>query len=195
MALILYQQEDTNGTFDVGCSSRSAGLTTGCDQANAGGSAGSSATTVDPDNLGSLLACYDYQCGKPGAAASWDLGDWVVRINFSAGDAGTTLEEIHICDWLSGTGFTTIRSDTGAARGISTTAGQQNITLNQGSAHSPQSAADSQPFIVLVLSNADPHGGSSVAITPSLIIDTPIDDGAAGGSAHYYNKLLGYRAA
>ena len=181
MALIIFAQTDPDGTFNVGCSSRSAGITTQADLCPVVGSAGSAATTIDPDNNGTLLACYNFECGKPGASATWDAGDWVVRVNFTAGDAGTTLEEIHICDWLSGTGYTTVRSDTGAARGISTTAGQQDITLNQGSAHTPQSAADSQPVIVLVFTNTDDHGGSSANITPSALIDTPIDDGAAGG--------------
>lgn len=181
MALINFQQEDTDGTFNVGCSGRSAGITTGSDQANAGGSAGSAATTVDPDNNGTLLACYAYQCGKPGASASWDSGSWVVRINFSAGDPGTTLEEVHACDWLSGTGYTTISTTGGTGLGLATNAGQQNVTLTQGAGHSPQSAADSQPFIILVFTNVDDHGGSSIAVTPSLVIDSPIDDGAAAG--------------
>ena len=185
MALINFQQIDTDGTFNVACSARSAGLTTAADQATAGGSAGSTPTTVDPDNNGTNLACYAYQCGKPGASATWDAGTWVVRINFSTGDAGTTLEEVHVCDWLSGTGYTDVDTDTSAtALAQATNGGAVTVNVTQSGAHTPQSAADSQPYIVLVFSNTDPHGATSVDITPSLVIDSPIDDGAAAGGGY-----------
>lgn len=195
MALIIYQNIDTAATFNVGCSSRSAGLTTDGNLAVVVGVDGVLANTMDPDNQAGLRACYVIECPKPGATASWDSGDWVVRVNLTAGDAGTLLEEIHICDWLSGTGYTTVSTTGGTSLGLATNAGQQIVTLTQGSAHTPQSAADSQPVIVLVLENTDAHGASTADITPAGLLDSPIDDGVAGGSAHYYNKLLGYRAA
>lgn len=195
MALIDFQQEDTAATHAAGCSARSDGVTTAGRQANSGGSAGSTPVTVDPDNLGSLLACATFLCSKPGAAASWDAGTWVVRINFSSGDAGTTLEEVHVCD---NNGGTIVDIDVGGGGtqatglGVSTSAGAQTVNVTQNNGHTPQSAADSQPHIVLVFSSVDEHGATSIDITPSLVIDSPVDDGAAAGTPYYYNQLLGY---
>lgn len=192
MATIDFVQVDTSATFDVGCSGRSAGLTTAARQANSGGSAGSTPVTVDPDNNGTTLACFAFLLGKPGVA-SWAAGDWTIPINFSVGDAGTTLAEVHVCDYNGGT-IVDVDTDT-SLTGLSdaTTGGTVTKTVSQGSAHTPQSTADSQPFIVIVLTNTDNHGATSVDITPNQTINSPIDDGAAGGGAplfvHHMNQM------
>lgn len=180
MALISFNETDTSDTFDVGCSGEAAGASTAARQAADGGTLGSIEVSADPGN-NVTRSCFAFVCGAPGASASWDAGTWVVRINHSSMDGGTQLVAVYVCDFLSGTGFTSIASNTspGHTRGA---AGVLTVNVSQGSPHTPQGAA-SQPFIVLVYNNNDQHGASGLGITPDQAIDTPIDDGAAAGIA------------
>lgn len=189
MALITYTLTDTTATFDVGCSGRSAGITTNGVQANDGGTQGAGSSEGDPGNNGTNLACVSVLCGPAPGVATWADGTWSWTIPFPSSDPGTTLEEVHLCDWDGATTYTTIASTTGIAHG--TASGSYAWSQAQGGDHTPQSEANSQPFIVLVFSNTDDHGGSAIAVGHTTSISSPIDDGAVAGSTHIYLPLLG----
>lgn len=179
-----YTQTDTSATFNVGCSGRSAGLTTAARTAEVGGTAGSSEVTVDPNNNGTTLACFAFDvpvADAPGLS-SWDSGTWNVTINFTTGDAGTTLEEVHICDNNGGTYSSVAGGTSETAIGYATTSGSTTRNISQGSNHTPQSEANSRPFVVIVLSNTDDHGAASVGITPSATIVAPYTVGGGADS-------------
>lgn len=173
MAVINFQQTDTAGFFNVGCSGVGAGVTIANLRALVGGSAGTVAITADPDK-NTTAACFNYDCGAPGVA-SWAAGDYIIPINFTTGDAGTTLNAVYVCDFDGASSYVTVASLTGLSD--VSTGGVVTKTVTRGTAYTPQSQANSRPFIVIVLNNADTHGGSLVQITPSEIIQTPIDDG------------------
>lgn len=195
MGLITFNQTDTSDTFAVGCSGQSAGVTTDARQAIDGGTLGSGASgfTIDPDN-NVTRACFAWVCGKPGVA-SWATGDWVIRLDFASGDAGTTVSELHVCDNNAGT-IIDVDTDTSATGlSLSTTTmpgpGYHEVTINQGGAHTPQSTADSQPMIIVVLTNSDPHGATSVDLSSNQTIASPIDNGV--GSAPIPCSSFQYR--
>lgn len=177
MALINFVETDTSATFNVGCSGQTAGATTDGRQANSGGSAGVTEVSVDPGN-NVTRACFVFLCSKPGASASWNSGTWTIPVNHTTMDGGTQLTRVDVCDFLSGTGYTSIANTTspGHTRGNT---GVLNVSVTQGSNHTPQDATDSQPFIVLTYNNNDAHGASGLGITPSETINSPIDDGGA----------------
>lgn len=195
MALIDFVQTDTSATFNVGCSGATAGIGTAGRQANAGGAAGVTEFSCDPDSglSDALRACGVYLCSKPGASASWDAGDWTIPINITTCDGGTILREVYVCDFLSGTGYSPIvsTSSPGHTRG---TTGVVTVTINQGSSWTPQDATDSQPYIVLVWSNNDAHGASAAGVTPNQTINSPIDDGAAAGGSVKMEPMGIYRS-
>ena len=161
-----FQQVDTAATFDVACSGATAGVTTAARGATRGGTAGTVNVTVDTDN-NVTRAIFAYDLAAPGAAI-WKSGTWVVRINIISQDAGTTLEEVHICDNNGGT-FVDVDSAGGGTQVTGLADGNTGvITVNvtQTNNHTPQSVASSRPYIVLVFANADPHGTSSTDIRP-----------------------------
>jgi len=169
---VTYQQTDTTATFNVGCSARSAGVQNASRQAIVGGTAGTTEQSVNPDNQGGLRACFNFDVpvGDAPNIATWTDGNWQVTINFTSGDPGTFLKEVHVCD-NNGGSYTTVCSETGLT--VATTAGSTTRTIAQGGDHSPQAQSTSRPFIVIVLENTDPHGGSACGITPSSTVVAP----------------------
>lgn len=179
MALIDYQQTDTAATFNIGCSGQTAGVTTDARQMTVGGTAGVTGQSCDPGN-NVTRACVAIDGTAPGASASWNAGNWTIRINHTTMDGGTSLTRIDVCDF-NGTSYTTVVSDTAPGHSPGAT-GVFTRVINQPSSHTPQSASLSRPFIVFTYTNTDPHGASGFTYVPSEIINTPIDDGAAATS-------------
>lgn len=171
-------QTDTSATFNVGCSTRSAGSTTAGRQAISGGTAGATEVTIDPglDTEASQRAVMIFESGAPNVA-EWADGTWTVPVNITTCDAGTILREVWICDNNGGT-FSTVGSNTspGHTRGAT---GVVTVNIVNPGLHTPQSQANSTVFIVLVFSNNDPHGQSSAGVTPNQTINTPIVVGGA----------------
>ena len=181
MAAVSYVQTDTAGTFNVGCSGAGAGATTAARTAVIGGSAGASEVSLDPGNQ-TTTAVFDFICGAPGSSATWAAGSWSIPLVLPTMDGGTIITAVHVCDWLPGTGYTSIASNTspGHTRGATHSPTPLTVTVTQGSSHTPQSASLSQPVIIIVANNNDDHGGSGFGLTPSQTITTPIDSPAGG---------------
>ena len=165
-------QTDTGATFNVGCSGQTAGASTAARSMVEGGSAGSSEVSVDPGN-NVTRAVFAFVSGKPGVG-TWQAGDYVIPINISTCDGGTQLTRVDVCDFLAGTGYVSVASNTspGHTRGNT---GVLSVTVNRGSDYTPQDATDSQLFVVLTFNNNDAHGASGVGITPSETVTTPIE--------------------
>jgi hypothetical protein len=180
LALIDFIQTDTSRTYNAGCSGFGDGVTTGGRRGEPGGTPGTGEVTVDPDNAAGPstptdAACFVWDCDAPGSGASWDSGTWTIPIDFTTGDAGTTLRAVYVCDFDGTSTYQTITSETGLS--VATTAGLTTRNITQSTGWTPQSAANSRPFIVVVLRSADQHGGSSVGITMGRTINSPVDDG------------------
>lgn len=179
MALISYEEDNAGGTFNVGCSGLSAGSTTTYNSMDVVGTAPVAGPNGAP-NHNATEACHVIESQTaPGASASWDSGDWVINMNHQTMDAGTQLTRIDICDNNGGT-FTNVVSNYDATGDHSRgSTGALTITINQGSSHSPQSAANSVPYIVFTYNTNEAHGGHAYAWTTAYTVDTPIDDGVA----------------
>jgi len=177
LALINYNQQDDSATFNVGCSGASAGATT-LGRAMDATALGIGTATTDPD-VGVTAACLIFDAPAPGASASWDDGDWVIRVNITTCDSGTILNAIHVCDF-DGTSYTTVTSQVSAFGHTRGGTGVITATIAQGGAHTPQSATLSRPFIVIIFENNDAHGNGNVTVTTNQIVDSPIDDGVGG---------------
>ena len=149
-----YVQVDSSPTFDVGCSGVAAGPTTRGFSAVVGVPPGSNPITIDTGN-NVTRAVLNFHCGAlaPPGVASWAAGNYVIPINFSTGDAGTTVAAVYVCDY-DGTNYQTVASSTG--RSDATTGGVVTVTINRATAYTPLSQANSRPFIVVVLTNATP---------------------------------------
>lgn len=186
MAVFLFQQEDggADSGFNVACSGGTGAGTTSDHQMLRAGTAGTTEVNPDPGN-GLTRVCMAFQSdttlpepnvttwqGGVGAA-----GNYVVRLNVTSARSGMNWDETWICERTSGGVYNTVASLTGQTQAMD--AGTQIQTVNRGSDFSP-AAADSTVYIVCVFTGPA-HGGSSVGITPSLVIDTPIDDGLGGG--------------
>lgn len=166
-----YYQTDTSATFNVGCSGATGGTTTDARTCStASGDVGASAYTVNTGN-NVTRAVFAWELPKPGTS-SWEDGTWSIPINFTTGDAGTTLNAVYVCD-KNGGSYSTVCSETGLS--VASTSGLTTRSIPQGGAWTPQSSTDSQPFIVVVLTNTDTHGGSSVAITSNQTISAPLN--------------------
>lgn len=187
MAVFLFQQEDTaaDSGFNIACSGGTAGSVTSNHQMLSGGTAGSTEVQPDPGN-GVTRVCMAFQSDtalpEPNVT-TWQAGDYVVRLNVTTARAGTLWDETYICERTSGGVFNTVASLTG--QGTAMAAGTQTHTVNRATDFSPL-AANSTVYVVIVLTGPA-HGGSDVGVTPSLVIDTPIDDGV---SATGWNHLL-----
>ena len=177
---VTYQQTDTSATFNVGCSGALAGATTAAREAQDGGTAGSTEVTVDPGNLVTGRACFDYvvPSGDAPGISNWTDGTWNITVNFTTGDAGTSLHAVHVCDY-DGSTYASVCSETSI--GWPTTSGSTTRNIAQGGDYSPQNSSTSRPFIVIRLSNTDSHGSSACGITPDGTIVAPYTVG--GGAA------------
>lgn len=187
MAVFLLQQQNVvaDSGFNVGCSGATAEASPDARQILRGGSAGSIEITIDPGN-GLTRACLAFQSDtgipEPGVT-TWQAGDYVVRLNVTTARSGMIWEETYICERTSGAVFNTVASLTGQTTTMD--AGTQTHTVNRGTDFSPLDA-NSTLYIVMVFTGPA-HGGSNAGVTPSLVVDTPIDDGV---SASGWNHLL-----
>lgn len=180
MAAITYAQTDTTATYNAGCSGATDGATTLARIAT-GSTPGSGTAQVAPGigNSDALRGCFDWDCTAAPGVATWAQGFYTVPVNITACDADTILREVYICDFDGTSTYVEVTSTTspGHTRGAT---GVVNVsverTAGQGD-YTPQSEANSRVFVVLVFSNNQPHGGSSVTITNNQTITTPIDDG------------------
>lgn len=166
---ISYAQTGTSATFNIGCSGQTAGATTAGRLATVGGSAGG-AVTVDP-GLGTTAAIFIFECDIANQVGDWLTGDYVCPVNISTCDAGTQFTRADLCDY-DGSSFATVVGNidmsTLHTRGNT---GVVTVTANIGSPYTPQ-GANSRLFWVLTFNNNDPHGQSSVDITPDQTITT-----------------------
>lgn len=195
MATFSYVQTDTSRTFDVGCSGAGAGASTAGRQGTEGGTAGVTEVSVDPGNWSDpahngIKASFVFDCPTPPNVASWAAGNYVIPVNHTTMDGGTNLQEVYVCDYdgstfqtvvsgVQGTDFTHAPGGTGVVT----------VTLNRGSAYTPQTQSTSRVFIVLVYQNTDQHGGSGLGITPNQTITTPIVKPAAALLAKSRRRL------
>lgn len=186
MAVFLFQQEDTvaDSGFNIGCSGATAEASPDAQQMLRSGTAGSTEITIDPGN-GLTRACLAFQSDttlpEPNVT-TWQAGDYVVRLNVTTARSGMIWEETYICERTSGATFNTVASLVGQTTTMD--AGTQTHTVNRASDFT--AAANSTVYIVMVFTGPA-HGGSNAGVTPSLVIDTPIDDGI---SATGWNHLL-----
>lgn len=177
MAVFLLQQEDTaaDSGFVTTCSGVAAGSVTSDHQMIRSGTAGSTEVLPDPDNTSSSVLVFQSDITLPEPnVTTWDAGDYVIRLNVTTGRAATLWAASYICERTSGGAYNAVASLTGQTTAMG--AGTQTMTVNRATDYS--AAASSTVYIVLVFTGAA-HGGTDVGITPSLIIDTPIDDGIA----------------
>lgn len=204
MALISYQQTDTLPAFvyNAGCSGASTGASTSSADIDEAGTAGSTEDSCDPgNNTTAGVYAYALPPSEAPGVATWASGDWVVRIDNTTMDAGTQITEVWVCDRdTDGTPdtYTTVVSTTSPGHVRGETSADQGgplvVTMNQASDHTPQSQTASVPFILVIANNNNAHGASDLGITPSQIIDTPIDDGLGAGDPEANligGKLLG----
>lgn len=185
MAVFLLQQEDTaaDSGFVTTCSGVAAGSVTSDHQMLRGGTAGSTEVLPDPDNTTSSVLVFQSDTSLPEPnVTTWDAGDYVIRLNVTTGRTATQWVATYICERTSGGTYNAVASLTGQTTAM--TAGTQTMTVNRATNYT--AAATSTIYIVCVF-QGPAHGGSDVGITPSLVIDTPIDDGVA---ATGWNMLL-----
>lgn len=191
MAVYLLQQEDTaaDSGFVTTCSGVAAGSVTSDHQMIRGGTAGTTEVSPDPDNTTSSILAFQSDTSLPEPnVTTWDAGDYVIRLNVTTARIGTVWAATYICERTSGGAYNAVASLTGQSIGMD--AGTQTMTVNRATNYA--AAATSTIYIVCVFTGPA-HGGSDVGITPSLVIDTPIDDGVAGGGIpvfdHHYKQL------
>lgn len=181
MALIDLQETD-NGTglcainaFCSGNSNNAAG--TSRREATQGGTAGSGADSVTMDNNAADLNTVWFECVIP-SGASWDAGDWTTRINITTGNHQLTLDEIHICRVNSScVSQASIGSSVGIGQNISSA--QVYTFVISGAAQSP--SAGDLVHIIYAFDNGQ-NMPQAFTFSPSEIINTPFDDGAAGAA-------------
>ena len=179
-----------NSTEAIACASASA-ATAGAvgRQVIDGGSAGSTEWTSAMSEGDPIEVCGWFE-GAP-ADAGWAGGDWVVRINVTTGDS-QNWDEVHICRVTPtcATVQSTVGSSTGMAKALD--AGGTFTETVSGSAEAG-AASDELFLIVMACTETQAHGNSTIGITPSLIIDTPLDAPAApSGNPAAINFPLSY---
>lgn len=179
---IIFTQTDNAVTFEVGCSVRSAGATTGGRALIEGGVAGVTDVSVDPSNNTEAAVFALATTGGLGED-TWEAGDYVVRLNISGSNGTSQWTETYICERTAGGAFNTVASLTGQTTDVSGP-GIVSHTVNRATDFTPV-GTDSDLYIVVVFSNSDQHGNSTTSILPDQNVDTPITAAAANvtGSA------------
>lgn len=180
---VSFQQTDTAaGATNAQCSANSNNTDTESNQAQQGGTAGSTERTVTLDVSAADLNCVwmeivnidDYD----GAS-----GTWTWRINITTGNHQVTLDEVHICHVDSSYGAkNTLGSSTGIGSNIAST-GEYNGTISQGA--SVSIAAGDMIIVIFAFDNAQAMT-QDFGYTPSLIITGPGTIASAG-----WGPLLG----
>jgi len=102
---------------------------------------------------------------------SWAAGDWVIRLNVTTADT-MSISDLTVCRVNSSCTTHEERIAGGPLTPIDlNSTGTKTITISGSAA----TAASGDLFLVVVTTQEDQaHGNSSVKITPSLIIDTPL---------------------
>ena len=165
-----FQQTDTDaGATNVQCTGNSNGAVTRSNQAEVGGSAGSTERTAEPDFLATdlngvwmeIINIDDYD----GAS-----GNWTTRLNITTANHQITLDEIHICHVDSGyTGKNTLGSLVAIGAALGATGVQEHI-VNQASGVTI--AAGDLIIIIYAFDNAQAMT-QTIGYTPDQIIIGP----------------------
>lgn len=189
MATINLQQTDTDITVQVGCSGRSlsGGLKAG-NRCQSGGTAGTVEDKPDLVNAETLVVSYNDISNDIGET-TWASGNYTWRLNITTTSGVVTLEEVYICRLnQSEVSQETLGSATGLGQSLGI-AGVVSGTISGSAGTSP--ASTDRVGIIYVFSNTSTHGGNdAVGITPSELINTPIE-ATGGGGGRIMSSLLG----
>lgn len=141
-------------------------------QADVGGSAGSTPRTVTADGSAADLNAIWMELGNAVDIDAYDggAGNWTIRINITTSNHQISLDEIHICRVNSGyVNQETLGSLTGIGENWGST-GTMVHTVNQGSGTTI--TAGDKIIIIFAIDNANAMT-QDFAYTPSVIIDAP----------------------
>ncbi len=105
-------------------------------------------------------------------------GTWVVRVNVSSGNAVIRLMEIHICRVNSSCAN---QETIGSLTGLNQATNVAQPMSNNVSGSAVTLAAGDRIMVIVGFDNTADHGNQAIGVTPSVNIDTPWDDGVAGG--------------
>lgn len=177
---INYQQTDIDAAGAC-IAALCSGLTLGGDndgkQADEGGAAGTVEITTVLDGE-SIVNAYIWLEILADPADTWSSGNWVVRIDTTAGSMNATWEEVYICRVNSScVSQETLASATGLAISLNGTGVRSSGNVNQSATASP-SAGDK----VVVIIGIDPGETMTKNLKwiPNQLIDSPIEAVAGG---------------
>lgn len=173
----VYNQTDTSATFNVGDSGETAAGGTAARTAGVGSTLGSTETTTLSWTFGQTVAAFAVEMTAPGVS-SWD-GTWTVNVNVTTADGGDLLQTMYLMD-KNGASYNVVTSGgsvtpTGVARG-----GTGVYTGTFSVTHTPNNQSNSQPYVLCVWNNNDPHGGAGSQVTPNQTITAPYTLGGGG---------------
>lgn len=180
MATIDLQQTDTDITVQVGCSGRSlTASSTAGNRMTDGGTAGTTEDNLSLDNFESLVVAYNDISDNIGETI-WAAGNYTWRLDVTSGNAAISLEEIYVCRLNQAE----VNQETlGSATAIGQALGTAQVYSNSISCSAATSPLETDRLaLIYVFSNSSEHGGAdAIGITPSQIINTPIERTAAAG--------------
>lgn len=170
-----FQQTDTvaNASAEAAlCSGNSDNVDQESNQADVGGSPGSTARTITLDVSAADLNAAWMELGNAVSIDTYDglSGNWTWRINITTSNHQVTLDEVHICRVNSSyVNQETLGSSVGIAANIGAT-GVQSGTINQGS--NTTITAGDKIIIIFAFDNAQAMT-QDFGFTPDQIITAP----------------------
>lgn len=175
---IILRETDTVADLaaDKYCAVQANNSTMSAKQATSGGTAGVTAVTVtmDGDSAGHSLINFNSDTTEPNSA-SWEAGDWTVRIEITTANMNMDIIRIYVCR-VNSAGVSQAEIWVDSTQTFVTT-GVKTVT-NAGGAQT----ANATDVIEVVFECANTFTmAASVGYKPSQNIDTPVNQGAAGG--------------
>lgn len=190
MTLIDLQQSDTSTSLcatNAYCSVGTQGTNRTVRRAQQGDTAGVTGVAVTVDNADTAKNIW-WHCVIP-AGASWDAGNWTVRLNVTGAAMNTTWEGTYICRLNSAcANQASIGSLTGQSIDVGTT-GVKTFPAISGAAQTP--SAGDLVMVICRFTETSGHGNNTITYLPDQLINTPFDDGVTGTAAGYQQYYRG----
>jgi hypothetical protein len=189
-----YQQTDeiSDCPFDDYCSGAGLGGTVATRKAIFGGSAGSASIQLGANLTNKALLNFEI---APNVSGLWPAGNWTIRLNVVAANANITWTRVYICRVSAACGGLSTIGSSSTLGILCNTTGVKTAVIS-GAAVAAAAASDK---IIVVLVFQKSGGSGDFYISPSVLIDTPINQGgmlsAAGAGAAAFVGRRSWRGA
>ena len=166
---IQYQQTDTTKTPQAACSGHAVGGTAKARECDVGVSAGSTSTTIGTGNDNRY--CWNDISAEVGGDVDWAAGTMTWRLHVTSGDSNFRLEKVYVCR-LNSSEVSQEQLGVDTTMNTSMSTGTHTGTITLSAATSP-SSTDKFATVFIFDNDSGGHGGASIQVRPSQLIDMP----------------------